>query len=138
MSQCVLQYIRLSTHLRLQIFIAVSKALVWFKISGFCDTINPHWDCSKLSCCCPESWRSCSFGTAGLAQPFTDYIDIGGGQFRALDLGLGDGTDGQPTDFPLSAPLGQLSSPVLMRPPNLTISRRQGQFSYSHDLEASS
>jgi hypothetical protein len=37
--ECAPQNIPLSTHLHLQMFIAVSH-LVWFEISGFCDTIN--------------------------------------------------------------------------------------------------
>ena len=36
-----------------------SESLVWFKISDFCDRLP--W----LRCCCPVSWRSCSFASVG-------------------------------------------------------------------------
>jgi hypothetical protein len=44
----------------------------------------------------PMSWRSYSFGSAGLhlscVSPFTVKIDLGVGQFRALERGL-DGAE---------------------------------------------
>lgn len=37
--------------------------------------LGPHRGSSQTSCCCPVSRRSCSFGSAGLAQ-FTDGVDV--------------------------------------------------------------
>jgi hypothetical protein len=38
--QCDSQHVPLSTHFHLQMFIAMNPWSVWFKVSGFCDTIN--------------------------------------------------------------------------------------------------
>lgn len=52
-----------------------------------------------LSCCCPVSWRSCSFRSAKPAfrvqQQFTNDVDVGVSQLRALDPGLGGSWAGQ-------------------------------------------
>lgn len=47
-----------------------NESLVCFEASGFCCVINCYRDFSQISCCCPESWRSCSFGStrAALSQ----------------------------------------------------------------------
>ena len=52
-----------------------------------------HWGSSQISCCCPVSWRSCSVGSGGRtlshAQNFIGEVDVGVGQIKALNLGLG-------------------------------------------------
>ena len=48
----------------LQKFIAVSP---WSDLRSLASRLDPHLDCSQLSCCCPVSWRSCNFGSAGPA-----------------------------------------------------------------------
>ena len=115
MSQCVPQYIPLSTHLHLQTFIEVSYWSGSRSLASVTPSIlDPHWDSSQLSCCCPLSWRSCSFGTVGLALSWVptlaDEIDLGVGYDRALLYLYYQ---------------GKLSSTALARPPNAAISRRQ-------------
>jgi hypothetical protein len=45
--------------------------------------LDPHQDSSQLSCCCPVSWRACSFSSAGPApsyhmlQQFIDGVHVG-------------------------------------------------------------
>jgi hypothetical protein len=72
-----------------------------------------YWISSRISCCCPVSWRSCSFGSAGpgplSGQQFIDGVDGGVGQLKALDLGLGGSWVGQPISSP------SVSSTVLVR-----------------------
>jgi len=73
-----------------------TESLVWFQASEFCYTINTrsHQDSSWISCCYHVSWRTCSFGSAGLAHTFQQVIDgedVGVGQLKALDLGLAGG-----------------------------------------------
>jgi hypothetical protein len=54
--------------------------------------LDPHRDFFLIACCCPESWRSCSFDFAGsspsVLQKFILNIgvDVGMGQLKALDL----------------------------------------------------
>jgi len=36
--------------------------------------LYPHWGSSHTSCCCPVSWRSCSFGSAGPASSHSPAI----------------------------------------------------------------
>ena len=55
--------------------------------------LDPHQDSSWISCCCPVSWRSCSFRYVGLGL-FMHPVVLGWGrcwvgQLIALDLGLG-------------------------------------------------
>ena len=52
----------------LQMFIAVSHLSGSRPLaSATLSILNPHWDSSQISCCCPVSQRSCSFGSVGLA-----------------------------------------------------------------------
>lgn len=56
-SQCVPQYSALSSHLHMQMLVAV----VWFEISLASVTLSvlePHRDSSQLSRCCPVAWRA--------------------------------------------------------------------------------
>lgn len=39
-----------------------SRLLAWATLS----VQNPQWDSSWICCCCPVSWRPCSFGSTGL------------------------------------------------------------------------
>lgn len=65
-------------------------------------------------------------------------IDLGVGQLRALDPGLGRSWAGQPQALAYLHHQGKLSSIALVRPPNGTISRNQGQLSCSCVLRARS
>jgi hypothetical protein len=51
--------------------------------------LDPHRDSSQIACCCPVSWRSCSFGSAELGPSHTLAAHRWVGQLKALDLGLG-------------------------------------------------
>ena len=74
-----------------------------YDIVSFCYTMDtgPCLDSTWLSSCCPVSWRSCSFGSAGLAQPLymlqqiIEGVDVGGDQLITLILGLGSCRVGQ-------------------------------------------
>jgi hypothetical protein len=44
-------------------------------------------------------------------QKFIDGVDVGVGQFKALDLGLDDGCVVQPTSSPVPTPPGPGGSP---------------------------
>jgi hypothetical protein len=72
MSQCVPQYIPLSTHLHLEMSTAMSH---WSGLRSLASVtpsiLAPHQDSSWLSCCCPVAGRSCSFETAGPAPSYT-------------------------------------------------------------------
>jgi hypothetical protein len=67
----------------LQMFIAMSH---WSSMrplaSATPSILEPHWDSSSLSCWCPVSWRSCSFGSVGPAPSHTPAV------YQALALGL--------------------------------------------------
>ncbi|CAO2580303.1 hypothetical protein LEMLEM_LOCUS1378 [Lemmus lemmus] len=78
----------------------VSRPLVSAPLS----LLDPHWDSSWVSCCCPVSWRSCSFGSAGLTPPRAPAGNTREGvwvsQLVALILGLGGWRVGQLASFP--------------------------------------
>ena len=65
------------------------------------------------------------------SHPFSDDVDFGVGHLKALDLGLSDSRVGEYHQ-------DELSSTPLIRPSNVSISRRQGQLSCSHSLGACS
>jgi hypothetical protein len=78
-------------------------SLVCFMVSGFCDTnigsslrllVIPLLSCNVEIL---QVWI-CVTG------PFIDDVDLGVGQLRALDLGLGDSWADQHASFPLSTP----------------------------------
>jgi hypothetical protein len=51
-----------------------------------------HWDSSWISCCCPVLWRSCSFGSVGLAlssvlRQLLHGIDVWNGPFESPGSG---------------------------------------------------
>lgn len=74
-----------------------NELLVWFEASGFCYTTNldAHQDSSRISCGCPELWRSRGYGPTELApsqlQELIDWVTVGLEQLQVLNLGL-DGT----------------------------------------------
>jgi hypothetical protein len=131
----------LSTLLYLQIQFHCNYSLVCFKASGYCYTINtdPHQDSSWISCC-PVSWSSCSFGSAGPApshaQQFIDEVDTEVDRLRGLDLGQGGSWIDQPIALPHPYHQGQLSGTCLVNSSNTIASKGQGQLSHSHALGA--
>lgn len=62
--------------------------------SGISSVLGPHQDFSQISGCCPELWRSYGFWSADqslhILQQLIDVVDVGVGQLKVLDLGLGD------------------------------------------------
>ena len=60
-----------------------TESLVSSEASCSCYVIivDLHRVSSQISCCCPGSWRSCSFGSAGrplqVLQQFIDEVDMG-------------------------------------------------------------
>jgi hypothetical protein len=89
-----------------------SESMVGFEAFSFCFTISIR--SSQISCCCPMSLRSCSFGSSGPApymlQQCIDGVDVGVRRLKALDLGLGGSWVGQPASSPALLPLGAGSS----------------------------
>jgi hypothetical protein len=61
LSQCDTQYTPLSTHCNGSWSVFRPLASVTLSI------LDPQGDFSWIFCCCLVSWRSCSFGSAGLA-----------------------------------------------------------------------
>lgn len=71
--------------------VAVSCGLV-----GGLWILDPQQNSSRISCCCPESRRSCGYISAGLVPSYAPAIhrwdrcwggtDVGVGQLKALDL----------------------------------------------------
>jgi hypothetical protein len=113
MSQCVPQYFPLSTHLHLQMFIAMSHWSGSRPLASLTPSIlDAHPDSSQLSCCCSVSWRSCSFGTAGLALAWFPIIykwyRCWGGTTQSPGSGLGGSCAGHCAQSPLSAPPGEV------------------------------
>jgi len=91
--------------------------------------LEPQWDSSKSSYCCPVSWGSCSCRSAGI---FTHLNHL-------QSPGYGPGWPslvGQPVYLALPYPHGQrkLFSTAPARPPNAVIIRKQNQLSCSHAL----
>jgi hypothetical protein len=86
----------------LQMFIAMSlKPLA----SATLLTLKPHWDPSRIFCCCPVSQRSCSFGSVGPASSCTvpavqHGVDVEVVQFKTLYLSLRAQPDSSPTLTP--------------------------------------
>ena len=65
---CALQSTLSSTHLCLLMFIAMTWSDLRSLASATLSILEPHWDSSRIPCCCPVSWRSCSFGSVGPAS----------------------------------------------------------------------
>lgn len=80
-------------------------------------TLGPHWDSSWLSCCCPVSWSSCSFRSAGHvpshASTVYSEVDVGVGQLAALVLGLSGSWLHQSASVHSLTPTSRASSPTL-------------------------
>lgn len=106
-----------------------NQLLVWFKASGFFYPIKKghHQDSSHVSCCCPELWRSCSCGFAGLALSCTAtahrWVDVGGGCWlKELHVGWSGSWVDQSRLPPLAPPVrvhsseGWTNSPTPMPP----------------------
>jgi hypothetical protein len=74
-SQCVPQFTLLSTLLCLQMFIAMTHLSgVRPLASASLSILDPRWDSSRIHCCCPVSWRSCSFEPVGPAPSCTPAV----------------------------------------------------------------
>ena len=97
--QCVPQYISLSTHLRMA-NVHCNESLVWLEISGFCDhqyriliKIPPSHSLPSYPvetlCHGDPATLELQNRPFHVSQLFADNIDLGVGQFTALDLGLG-------------------------------------------------
>jgi hypothetical protein len=50
--------------------------------------LGPHWDSSHICCCCPVSWRSCSFGSVQSCASADVQGRCWGAPIKGLDLGL--------------------------------------------------
>ena len=127
MSQCVPQYTPLSTHLHLQMFIAMSHwsgsrslASVTIINIGSSPGLLPV---DLLLPCVMEIlqlWIS-------RAVPFTNDADLEMAQLKVLDLGLGLVAElVSPLALPYPHHQGKLSCTDPDRPPSAAISRRQG------------
>ena len=117
--------------------------------------LDPYWDSSLISCCCPGSWRACGYGSGGPAPSHTPAVHRWGRCW------------GEPTQSPGSGPGWELSwsacqlscthttrasSPALPRlahpkphkaglrvsSPALLLSCHQGWLTYTQAIRASS
>jgi hypothetical protein len=87
MSHCVPQYIPLSTHLHLQMFIVMihqfdSRSMA----SETPSVLDSHQESSQLSCCCLVLWKPCR---TGMSLWFADDVDFWGGPIQILGSGRG-------------------------------------------------
>lgn len=102
-------------------------------ISVTVSILDARWDSSLISRRCPGSWRSCSFGSAGLAlhvlQQLRDGVDVGVDQLKALDLGSWAAYQRSCTHTT------RASSPALTW---LVIQSHSGQLCHSYALRAGS
>ena len=107
-SHGVTQHILLSTHLYLQMLIAMGHWCGWRPLaSATLSILDPHWDSSGISWCHHVSWRS-----AGPALSWTPTVHRWGGITQPLDLGLVGSWAGQPT----SSAVLTLSEAALLHP----------------------
>lgn len=129
------QYSPLSKHLYLQMFAAMSHWPVLRSLaSATSSTLDPQWDSSQIACACPVSWRSCSFGSAGLALSLAPAVHRDG-----VDIGWANSEPWMEAWVvaELSAHCS-CSSTVLISSPLAATSKEQGQLSCSHSLGAGS
>lgn len=98
----------LPKHLYLQMLITRSPWSVSRPLTSTLSTLDSPWNSSQISCCSSVSWRSWSFGSAGLKalQQFMDGVDIEVDKLRVLHLGLGGSWVVQPAPSPALPPLG--------------------------------
>ena len=97
-------------------FIAVSH---WSGLrplaSATLSILDPHWDSSQISCCCQCHGDPVVLDLQNqplhVLQHFMDGVDIGVGQFKALDLGPRAIRASQPTNYPALLPPGQALLP---------------------------
>lgn len=113
-----------------------NESLVCFEASGFCCVINCYRDFSQISCCCPVSWRSCSFGStrAALSQaPAGQRWSRGwGGPWVWASVVT------ERSAHQLSGIFIPRVSTTTASSPSVVTSKRQGHFSHSHALKTSS
>ena len=63
-------------HTSLFVNIHCNESLVWLKVSAFptLSILDPYQESSWISCCCSVLWRSCSFGSVGLAPSLDSAV----------------------------------------------------------------
>ena len=92
----------------LQIFIPMHHQDSWCPlVSSTMSVLNTHKDSLK-SCCCPESWGSCSYGSTGPVPFMLSSSSYGEAivvdQLKDLSQGLGHIWAAQPVSFPAFTP----------------------------------
>jgi hypothetical protein len=108
-----------------------NDAFVWYKASGFCDSINTGPSLGLLShlLLLSRVMASCSFGSVDLLLHVLQ-------QFIMEEM-LG-WTNSKPASFPVHRPLGKLSCSALDGTSNAVTSKGQSQLSCFHALWAGS
>ena len=114
-----------------------NESLIWFKVSDLCHTINIGSSpglllvysvvtlCHQVPAALDQQDR-----LFYVLQRFTDDVDVGVRQLKALDLGLGGSCAGQPAGSPASASPGMFSSTA--RPLDAIICKKQGHEEGGH------
>ena len=151
-SQCLPQNALLTTPLCSQMAIAMTS---WSGmrplVSATLSILDPHWDSSWISCCCPVSWRSCSFGFESPATSCTPAVHWWSRCWSRPPQSHGSGIwAGQSTGSctwgwlasnsatRASYPATQRRYMVLLPQGRLTACEGHGQFSHFHDPRANS
>lgn len=110
--------------------------------SGTCSIFNFYWDFSWITCFCLVSWRSCSFGSAGLSPSHNpavhNEVDVGLG-LLSRHSGHGFQWVGQSACLSLSFLLGKALQNCLAYLPITAGIKEQGRYFFcSHTLRAGS
>lgn len=121
-----------------------SESSVWFKASGFCDTVSPPLDSSRLPCCVTKSLQCWISRTNPFSCPnHLQMIQIGVGRLGALRVGQGQLSTSSPTPVTQSQPHARDSEPAShcaaqARPAFLSAAASRRELFRSHDFRVSS
>ena len=122
----------MSTPLYLQVFIATTLCSGLRSLaSATLSVLDPQWDSSQIFCCCPLSWRSCSFAFVEPVPSCTPAVHQWGrcwlSQFKALDLGLRGYELVSLLALQLSCPHGWLTSNPATRAISVLLLRKDAE-----------
>jgi hypothetical protein len=126
-----------------QSFTAMSQCSDWRPLaSATLSILGPHRDSFWISCCCPVSWSSCSFGSLEeslhLLQQFIDEVGVGWANSEPWIWAWVVAELIIPAALLHPHHQGELSNTSLASSSNAIASKGQGQLSCSHAFGAGS